>query len=107
MLTILKQFPVLEEGVELGHLLGGECLHQTPEQLLPLNFSYINLLVLPVCLMFGEGGRKTFNLSLLHILVTLNKLRLQYFLVVFVLACVCAEESFLSLSLPVSLCELC
>lgn len=106
MLNILKQFPVLEEGVEPGHLLGDECLHQTPEELLPLNFSYINLLVLPVCLMFRKEG-KTSNLSLLHILVTLNKLRLQYFLVVFVLACVCAEESFLSLSLPVSLCELC
>lgn len=85
----------------------GECLHQRPEQLLPLNFGYVILLVLPVYIMFGEGGKRTSNLSLLHILVTLNQWRLQYFLVVFVLACVYAEWSFLSLSLPVSLCEPC
>lgn len=53
-------------------ICSGECLHRRPEQLLALNCGYINLQGLLVCIMFGEGGKRTSNLSLLHILVTLN-----------------------------------
>lgn len=43
------------------------------KQLLALDCGYVNLLGLLVCIMLGEGGKRTSNLSLLHILVTLNR----------------------------------
>lgn len=68
-----KTIPNVRRGSRTWPPVRGECLQQRPEQFLPLNLGYVNLLVLPVCIMFGEGGKSTSNLSLLHILVTLNQ----------------------------------